>query len=262
MSSSPLRRNVVPDSRARTLGLVELVEPLLVGADLGLELLLRQPAGAALAVDVDLRIEHPRQERDGAQVEAVAGHQHRVAPGAEDEDAAQAHRQRRAQLDQRLARGPQVHADRTLALGLEARRRRDALVEQQQAPLVAPPERPRRRDLHLLARVEHVGVDHLLVPQRVLAAVGAGQRGQQRGLVELGPGLEHEVGDQGQGRRRLRRGGHAATVIDTRGAGASPQQPWAFIPSTRTTLVAGELAEVEAVEQATDQLERERDQLA
>ncbi len=62
------------------LRLVELLEPLLVGHDLGLELLLRQRGLPALAVDIDLRVERPRQEADRAKISHVAGDQHGVAP--------------------------------------------------------------------------------------------------------------------------------------------------------------------------------------
>ena len=71
--------------------------------------------------------------------------------------------------------------------------------------LAAAAERHGRRDLHLLPRVEHVGVDHLLGRQRVLAAERIGQRGEQHRLVEVRLHVEDEVGDQRQLRGRLGR---------------------------------------------------------
>jgi hypothetical protein len=208
--AAPLERH------ARQVGqellVVELLEPLLVREDLGLELLLRQRRLAPLAVEVDLRIERPRQEADGAQVARRARHEHRVAPAAEDEQSAEPERQLLAHGDQRLAVRPQVRLDERIGLRVLARRDR-LIVDQEQAPLAAPPERHRRRQLHLRARIEAVDVEQLLALEGGLAAEAI----DQRLLIDRRGRLEHQIGDEAV---ELECHGRVPCPIDSRFAGA------------------------------------------
>jgi hypothetical protein len=170
--------------------IVELLEALLECHQLGLELLLRERRLTALAVDVDLRVERVRQQANPAQVAHRARDDHRIAPAAEREDAAEPHRELLARRDQRLLERAQVDFDHRIVLRLGARRRR-LIVDDHQAALAAAAERHRWRQLHLGARIEAIDVEQLLRLQDSLAPEAI----DQRLLIDRRRGLEHQVRD-------------------------------------------------------------------
>jgi hypothetical protein len=124
--------------------IVELFEALLVRHQLRFEFLLRQRRLAALAVDVDLRIERVWQQADAAQVTHAARDDHGVAPAAEREDATEAHRELLAARDQCLFIRAQIDIDQRIVRRILARRG-CLIIDDHQPPLTAMTERHRWR---------------------------------------------------------------------------------------------------------------------
>ncbi|HRC57190.1 MAG TPA: N-acetylmuramoyl-L-alanine amidase [Kofleriaceae bacterium] len=131
---------------------VELLEALLVRHQLGLELLLAQLRRALLAVHVGLRIEHPRQERDAAQIARAPRHQHGVAPAPHGKQAPEPHREVGTHRDEPVLGVAQIHRHQLFWPGVGAHRA--GLVRDEDEPLlVAVAKWHAGKQLHLGARI-------------------------------------------------------------------------------------------------------------